>query len=131
LIEGGGGTIHLDVEVVLLVHAEIFRISLGAARDRVLKPEGLASAVSRPLTYEHYRDADLALQGAVLAHGIAEGQIFVDGNKRTGLEVMRLFLDINGVVLRAPQSELAEWMLDLASGTTPEELAEHIRRRIE
>ena len=57
--------------------------------------------------------------------------IFVDGNKRTGLEAMRLFLDINGVVLRAPQAELAGWMLDLAAGTTPEELAERIRRRIE
>jgi death-on-curing protein len=130
-MEHEGGTIHLDVEAVLLVHAAIFGLSLAAARDRVLTSEGLASAVNRAPTYEHYRGADLALQGAVLAHGIAEGQIFVDGNKRTGLEVMRLFLDINGVVLRAPQSELAEWMLDLGSGTTPEELAEHIRRRIE
>jgi hypothetical protein len=78
-MEGEGGAIHLDVDVVLLVHAEIFGLSLEAARDRVLKPEGLASAVNRPPTYEHYRDADLALQGAVLAHGIAEGQIFVDG----------------------------------------------------
>jgi prophage maintenance system killer protein len=67
----------------------------------------------------------------VLAHGIAEGQIFVDRNKRTGLEAMRLFLDINGVVLRAPQAELAGWLLDLAAGTTPEELAERIRGRIE
>ena len=87
--------------------------------------------MNRPSTYEHYRDADLALQGAVLAHGIAEGQIFVDGNKRTGLEAMRLFLDINGVVLRVPQAELAGWMLDLAAGTTPEELAERIRRQIQ
>lgn len=92
MTEGEGGSIHLDVEAVLLVHAEIFGISIDAARDRVLKPAGLASAVNRRPTYEHYRDADLALQGAVLAHGIAEGQIFVDGNKRTGLQAMRLFL---------------------------------------
>jgi death-on-curing protein len=130
-MEDEGGAIHLDVDAVLLVHAEIFELSLEAVRDRVLKPEGLASAVNRPPTYEHYRDADLALQAAVLAHGIAEGQIFVDGNKRTGLEAMRLFLDINGVVLRAPQPELAGWMLDLAGGTSPEELAERIRRQIE
>jgi prophage maintenance system killer protein len=89
-MEGEGGTIHLDAEAVLLVHAAIFHISTDVARDRVLKPEGLASVVSRPLNCEHYQGADLGLQGAVLTHGIAEGQIFIDGNKRTGLEAMRL-----------------------------------------
>jgi hypothetical protein len=39
-MEDEGGTIHLDVEAVLLVHAEIFGLSLDTARDRVLKPEG-------------------------------------------------------------------------------------------
>jgi hypothetical protein len=48
--EGEGGSIHLDVEAVLLVHAEIFGISADAARDRVLKPAGLGSAVNRPPT---------------------------------------------------------------------------------
>jgi prophage maintenance system killer protein len=107
VIEGEGGSIHLDVEAVFLVSRRVSR-----------------APSHRPPTYEHYRDADLALQGAVLAHRIAEGQILVDGNKRTALEAMRLFLDINRVVLRAPQAELAGWMLDLAAGTTAEELAE-------
>jgi prophage maintenance system killer protein len=101
-MEDEGGTLHLDIEAVLLVHAEIFGPQHRRGPRSHLKPEGLASAVNRPPSYEHYRDADLAIQGAVLAHAIAEGQIFVDGNKRTGLEVMRLFLHINGVVLRAP-----------------------------
>jgi hypothetical protein len=101
-MEGEAGTIHLDAEAVLLIHSVIFGISLDSARDRVLKPEGLASVVNRPPTYEHYQGADLALQAAVLAHGIAEGQIFVDGNKRTGL-AHRV-----SVSRRSPQRGLSE-----------------------
>jgi death-on-curing protein len=56
----------------------------------------LAGAIARPGTYAHYENADLALQ-AVLAHGIAEGQHFIDGNKRTALVAMLTFLEINGL----------------------------------
>jgi prophage maintenance system killer protein len=36
----------------------------------------------KPRGYAAYEDADLALQAAALAHGIAESQAFIDANKR-------------------------------------------------
>jgi death-on-curing protein len=63
----------------------------------------------------------------VLAHGIAEGRFFVDGNKRLALVTMLTFLELNGYRVRASDPELATWILDPAAGTTPEQLAERIR----
>jgi death on curing protein len=60
---------------------------------------------------------------AVLAHGIAEAQAFVDGNKRLALIAMRTFLEINGYELPVSDPELAAWISGLASGTTSSELA--------
>jgi hypothetical protein len=37
------------------------------------------------------------MQAAVLAHGIAEGQSFLDGNKRVALIAMLTFLEVNGI----------------------------------
>ncbi len=84
----------------------------------------MESAVARPETYAHYQDADVALQATVLAHGIAEGQQFIDGNKRTALIAMLVFLEINGWRVDASDLELADWILSFSQGTTPEAVAE-------
>jgi death on curing protein len=76
-----------------------------------------------PETYAHYQDADLALQAAVLAHGIAEGQQFIDGNKRTALIAMLVFLEVNGWRVEASDPELADWILSFSQGATPEAVA--------
>jgi death-on-curing protein len=83
----------------------------------------LESAIARPETYAHYQDADLALQATVLAHGIAEGQQFIDGNKRTALIAMLVFLEINGWRIEASDTELADWILSFSRGATPEAVA--------
>jgi death-on-curing protein len=85
---------------------------------------------ARPRNYALYEHADLALQAAALAHGIAEGQTFVDGNKRLALIAMLAFLEINGFEVEAADPGLAAWILSLGSGTTPEELAKLIRARL-
>lgn len=65
----------------------------------------------------------MALQAAVLAHGIAEGQQFVDGNKRTALIAMLVFLEVNGWRVEASDPELADWILSFSAGATPEAVA--------
>jgi death-on-curing protein len=120
-------SIYLGVEDVLRLHAEILGCSTQQARDHLRNPEGLEGAVARPLSHAHYAGADLAAQAAVLAHGIAEGQLFVDGNKRTALAAALTFLDLNGLTIAAPQAERAGWILELSSGGTAEDLATHIR----
>lgn len=67
------------------------------------------------------------MQAAVLAHGIADGQIFIDANKRTALAALRTFLRLNAWGLSATQQERADWIMSLARGTTVTELAERLR----
>jgi death-on-curing protein len=122
----GTGPIYLIVSDVLELHAAIVGAGLEAA-DHLRSRPGLEGALARPAAYAHYENADLAVQAAVLAHGLAEGQFFIDGNKRLGLVAMLTFLEVNGFRVEATDRELAAWILDLAAGGTAENLAERIR----
>jgi death-on-curing protein len=123
----GDEPIYLVLEDALELYAAIIDATPAHAADHLRNRSGLESALAGPATYAHYQDADLALQAAVLAHGIAEGQFFVDGNKRLALVAMLTFLELNGYRVQTSDPELAEWILDLATGTTPQQLADHIR----
>lgn len=43
---------------------------------------------------------------------------------------MLTFLEINEVQVAAPDPELADWILSLSAGATPEQLAQRVRRAI-
>lgn len=47
--------------------------------------------------------------------GFASNQAFQDGNKRTGVMVMLIFLDINGIKIKASQEELIKLGMDVAT----------------
>jgi death on curing protein len=115
--------VYLTLADVLDLHALIIDATAAQAADQLRNRAGLASALARPETYAHYQDADLALQAAVLAHGIAEGQYFIDGNKRTALIAMLVFLEINGWRVEASDRVLADWILSFSAGATPETVA--------
>jgi death-on-curing protein len=70
------------------------------------------------------------LHAAVLAHGIAETQPFLDGNKRTALVAMLTFLELNGHLVRATDRELADWIIGFSQGVTPHDTADLIRPRV-
>jgi prophage maintenance system killer protein len=46
-----------------------------------------------------------------------------DGNKRTALIAMLVFLEINGWRIEASDRELADWILSFSGGATPEAVA--------
>ncbi len=126
MAEGQSGEfelVYLTLADVLELHALIIGTTPAAAADQLRNRVGLESAIARPETYAHYQDADLALQAAVLAHGIAEGQQFIDGNKRTALIAMLAFLEINGWRVEASDPELADWILSFSTGATSEAVA--------
>jgi len=75
-------------------------------------------------------EANLALQAGVLAHGIAESQAFIDGNKRLALVAMLTFLEVNGYRVEATDTELADWILSLSAGETPAQLAHRLGERL-
>lgn len=119
--------VYLTLDDVLEFYGLIIGATVAEARDQLRNYDGLESALARPETYAHYQDADLALQAAVLAHGIAEGQQFIDGNKRAALVVMLTFLEINGWRVEASDPELADWILSFSAGATPETVAMLLR----
>lgn len=119
--------LYLTAEDVIALHADIFDCPVEEAGDQLRNPNGLDGAVARPLTHARYAGADIALQAAVLAHGIAESQLFIDGNKRTAMMAMLTFLDVNGWQVTADDVTLAGWILDLAHGLSAEDLAGRLR----
>jgi death on curing protein len=130
MAEGQAGEIepvYLTLADVLELYGLIIGASAAEAADQLRNRGGLESAIARPETYAHYQDADLPLQAAVLAHGIAESQCFIDGNKRTALIAMLVFLEINGWRVDASDPVLAEWILSFSAGASPEEVAGLVR----
>lgn len=121
------GSVYLALDDALELHGLIIGASSDEASDQLRSRDGLESALGRPAFYAHYESADLPLQAAVLAHGISEGQFFVDGNKRTALVAMLTFLEINGLGVRASDPELADWILRFSDGAIPGEVAALIR----
>lgn len=129
--EASEPVLYLTLDDVLELYGLIVGGTSATAADQLRNRDGLESALARPRTYALYEDADLALQAAVLAHGIAEGQPFIDGNKRTALVTMLTFLEANGLAVLRPDPELAEWIVRLSTGTTADELAGLIRAAAE
>lgn len=127
---GESEAVYLDFVDALELYAAIVGATVEQAADRLRDRPGLESALGRPLSYAFYEQGDLALQAAALAHGIAESQTFIDGNKRLALVAMLTFLEVNGLRVEASDPELAAWILGLSAGTTPEQLAELIRARL-
>jgi death on curing protein len=76
---------YLELEDIVRIHARIFAIDDARARRRLRDPGVLESALGRPLQYAVYQGTDVATQAAILAHGIAQSQSFIDGNKPTAL----------------------------------------------
>jgi death-on-curing protein len=78
----------------------------------------LTSALSRPFqTFEGKELYPSILQkSAALIESILANHPFVDGNKRTGYVLMRLFLLNNGYDIIASQNEKYEFVIRIASG---------------
>jgi death-on-curing protein len=98
-------------------------------RDENVLESALARARQR-WTYEP--EADLPRLAADYAFGIARNHPFRDGNKRVALLAAVIFLGLNGLEFVAPEEEVVERMLALASGDLDEEeVGEWIRSRVQ
>ena len=99
-----------------------------------LRDAGLmASALERPKSLLAYGDPppDLAALAAAYAWGVARNHPFADGNKRTALVLLRLFLRLNGADLAASGTDKYEIIMRLAAGELTEaDLVTWVRDRI-
>lgn len=100
---------------------EAFVLSSGV-RDENL----LASAVNTP--FQTFMGNDLYPsiydKAAQLCYGIANNHPFIDGNKRTALHSMYVYLIINGYDITASQQDVENLIINVAAGNiTNTELA--------
>ena len=101
---------------------ESFILSSGV-RDENL----LASAVNTP--FQTFMGNDLYPsiydKAAQLCYGIANNHPFTDGNKRTALHSMYIYLIINGLDITATQQDVENLIINVAAGNmTNTELAQ-------
>jgi death on curing protein len=108
---------------VMAAHHEQLREHGGLQGIR--DPNGLEAALSRPQQKHSYQenidDADLA---AACAYGLSKGHCFADGNKRVGLAVALIFLELNGLELAADvtNDDVVAITLATASGEVDESM---------
>jgi death-on-curing protein len=96
----------------------------GLLDSALARPKNLFAYAERPLTM-----AELA---AAYAFGISSNHPFLDGNKRTAMHVSFVFLEFNGVLIRATPEDACLTFLGLAAGKISEpELALWFARNTE
>lgn len=113
----------LDVALVLDFHAEQLALFGGpeGVRDKGL----LESALARPINKFGYGESDMAALAAAYGFGIAKNHPFIDGNKRTALAAMIVFIGLNQLDVEASPQELSVVVLSLAAGEISEDLLAH------
>ena len=111
---------YLYPKQILFLHEKVIEISGGSPeiRDQGL----LESAVFRPQATFGGQDLypDLFAKATALGYSIIKNHPFVDGNKRTGFEALRLMLRINGFNLKASDNEKFQFVMNVAEGKNTE-----------
>ena len=116
--------IQFTVQDIYELHIQLektFILSSGI-RDKNL----LASAVNTPFQTFMGNDLYPSLydKAAQLCYGIANNHPFIDGNKRTALHSMYVYLIINGYDITASQQDVENLIINVAAGNiTNTELA--------
>jgi death-on-curing protein len=105
------------VETVKTIHSELIRLIGGSSgiRDEHL----LDMSVNAP--FQTFGGVDLYPtlfdKAAHLTYSLIKNHPFLDGNKRTGITVMIIFLKANGVEITCTNEELAALGWGLADGS--------------
>jgi death-on-curing protein len=113
----------------LAFHAQ--QIALFGGSDGVRDRGLLDSALARPKNLFVYAEGPVTMGqlAAVYAAGISSNHPFVDGNKRTAMQVAFVFLEFNGFPVAASQEEACLTFLGLAAAEITEaQLADWFER---
>lgn len=106
---------YLNAEQVLFIHARLIAETGGMHGVRDLPM--LESALARPQSSFDGLDLYPTLFGkaAALLHLLINNHPFIDGNKRTGITAVGLFLNSNGCHLTASSKDLESFTLMVAT----------------
>ena len=103
----------------LAIHDRLLALHGGATglRDQGL----LESALARPRQHHAYAGtSDTVALAALYKVGIVRNHPFVDGNKRTGLVISVLFLELHGFDFKASEEDATQAVRALAAGKLDE-----------
>lgn len=119
----------LDLDMVLRIHRSLIERYGGSEglRDASL----LHSAIAMPQASfgGESLHKDLFEMAAAYLYHIVQNHPFLDGNKRTGAAAAIIFLDLNGIEIKADEDGLVELTLRVAGGQAGKpEIAEFFRR---
>ena len=90
---------------------------------------GLDAAINHPKNVFFYGGGDLFDLAAAYAFHIAEGQCFLDGNKRTAAGAALTFLRVNSVQLIFGEREIYDLLIAIAEKrATKNDLADYLRK---
>lgn len=108
--------IRLTEQQVLSVHEMMLKATggLGGIRDVSLLQSALNATFQAFEGREVY--PSLLSKAAAMCRSVISNHPFVDGNKRTGIHVMLIFLEVNGVQPNYTQRELIDLGLGVAAG---------------
>ena len=112
---------------VIAIHSQMIMNTGGTDG---IRDEGLLdSALNAP--FQVFGEAELypsiQQKAARLGFGLIKNHAFIDGNKRIGVHIMLIFLELNGIILEYTQKELSDIILDVAaSAASADELLEWI-----
>ncbi|MBN1591001.1 MAG: type II toxin-antitoxin system death-on-curing family toxin [Pirellulales bacterium] len=119
-----------DTELRMLTEEELLQIHMELVRDFVdqsdpIEPSGirnqalLGSAIHRPHTClgKEQKYPSVEMSAAALAHALIHDHPFHNGNKRTALVALLVFLDENGLMLTCNEDELFKFVLKVAKHT--------------
>ncbi len=106
----------LTLAEVLLIHQNQIESYGGSYGLR--DPGLLSSAAAMPesMFSGSYLHEDIFHMAAAYLFHICQNHPFVDGNKRTGLAVCLVFLDINGIEIDDKNDELYDMVIHVTSG---------------
>lgn len=126
-------TKYLGLEEVLFIHYDLIEKygGINGVRDLGLIQSALARPKSGFGTFEAY--PDLLLKVAVLGHSLVKNHAFIDGNKRTAVTAMEMFLWKNDLGIIAVKDEIYQLALNIANNEIIETdiakwLKEHTRK---
>lgn len=109
--------IRFSKEKVLLLHQLIAQETGGSVgvRDEGLLESALETAFSSFGGQEFYPTKEE--KGARIGYSLISNHAFVDGNKRIGVYVMLIFLEVNGIRLDCTNEDVVHIGLSVADGS--------------
>ena len=108
----------IEDELVLAIHDRQLAEHGGA--EGLRDAASLNGALGRVINHFLYTKAGIIELAAKYCAGIVQNHAFIDGNKRTGLVVCILFLELNGYHFKASEADAAQIVLGLADHSVDE-----------